>query len=210
MRLVGVIVSAYLLGSIPFGYLIVRARSGADIRETGSGGTGATNVSRRAGKAAGVLTLILDALKGSSTILVARLILELPIFDSGADSGKWGIAVAAILAIIGHLFPIWLGFRGGKGVATGVGVFLILAPIALMGAGAVFLLIVFATRYVSLGSIVGAATIPLFVWLQHGLISSVADFWPTLVAAIVVAVLIIWAHRDNIQRLLRGTENKFS
>jgi glycerol-3-phosphate acyltransferase PlsY len=202
LRICAVTILAYLLGSIPFGYLIVRARSGADIRETGSGGTGATNVSRRAGKGAGVLTLFLDALKGAATILMARVVLD--------DSGSWVIAAAAVLVIIGHMFPIWLGYRGGKGVATGVGVFLVLAPIAVIGAGVVFLAIVVATRYVSLGSTVAASTIPLFVWLQHGLISSVNDLWPTMTAAIIAAMLIIFAHRANIQRLLQGTESKLT
>src|SRR6185312_14419997 len=116
---------AYLLGSIPFGYLIVRAAAGADIRESGSGGTGATNVSRRAGKVAGILTLVLDALKGVLAIVVAQLII-----GEGGPSIDWLTAVAAIAAIAGHIFPVWLKFRGGKGVATGVGVFLMIAPIA--------------------------------------------------------------------------------
>lgn len=210
MRIAIIIILAYLLGSIPFGYLIVRARSGADIRETGSGGTGATNVSRRAGKAAGVLTLILDALKGSAAILIARLVLDSRTTISTVDSESWVIGAAAILVIVGHMFPVWLGFRGGKGVATGVGVFLVLAPIAVLGAGAVFLAVVLATRYVSLGSIIAASAIPLFVWLQHGLISSVEGLWPTMVAAVVGAALIIFAHRANIERLLRGIESKFS
>ncbi|HET6670073.1 MAG TPA: glycerol-3-phosphate 1-O-acyltransferase PlsY [Pyrinomonadaceae bacterium] len=198
---IAILVLAYLLGSIPFGYLIVRARAGADIRETGSGGTGATNVSRRAGKGAGVLTLILDALKGVLAILIGRLIL---------GESSWLIAGAAILVIVGHMFPIWLGFRGGKGVATGVGVFLVLAPFAVVAAGVIFLAIVTLTRYVSLGSITAAATIPLFVWLQQGLISPVSNLWATMCAAVVGASLIIFAHRDNIRRLRRGTESKFS
>ena len=209
MRLATVIVLAYLLGSIPFGYLIVRARSGADIRETGSGGTGATNVSRGAGKVAGVLTLILDALKGGAAIFIAKLILGPSVVTSGGDSEGWAIAGAAILVIIGHMFPLWLGFRGGKGVATGIGVFLVLAPIAVLGAGAVFFVIVFATRYISLGSIIAASTIPLFVWLQHGLIKPVEAFWQVLVAAVFIAALIVFAHCGNIGRLLTGTESKF-
>lgn len=206
-----VIVISYLLGSIPFGYLIVKARAGGDIRETGSGGTGATNVSRRAGKGAGVLTLVLDALKGAAAILFARLILGLSNFSGGNSeyAGLW-IAAAAIFVVVGHMFPIWLRFRGGKGVATGVGVFLVLAPFAVAAAGIIFLLIVIATRYVSLASIVAASAVPLFVWLQHGLIRQVDAFWPTLSAAVVIAALIIFAHRANIQRLLRGTESKFS
>ena len=186
------VVIAYLLGSIPFGYLIVRKKLGADIRQSGSGGTGATNVSRRAGKAAGVVTLVLDALKGSLAVLVAK---EL------APNVDWLIAAAAIAAILGHMFPVWLGFRGGKGVATGVGVFSILAPFAVLCAGIIFVVIVSLTRYVSLGSIIAAATIPLFVWLR-------SDSRPVLTAAIVGALLIVLAHRGNIARLARGTESR--
>lgn len=186
-----VVVVAYLLGSIPFGYLIVRRKMGADIRQTGSGGTGATNVSRRAGKAAGVLTLLLDAAKGSATVLIARAV-------AGDD---WVIAAAAIAALVGHMFPVWLGFRGGKGVATGVGIFLVLAPIALLCAGVIFVAIVALTRYVSLGSIIAAILIPVFVWLLN-------DLRPLLIAAIVGAALIVFAHRGNIQRLVSGTESR--
>ncbi len=193
---------AYLLGSIPFGYLIVRSKVGADVRETGSGGTGATNVSRRAGKAAGVFTLVLDALKGSVAILIARLLAG-PSLNAG-----WLIAAAAIAVIVGHIFPVWLRFRGGKGVATGVGVFLVIAPIALLCAGVLFVSIVAFTRYVSLGSIVAAATIPLFVWLQTVFVEPLADMRPLLTAAIVGAVLIIFAHRGNLGRLVRGVESR--
>ena len=182
---------AYLLGSIPFGYLIVRRKSGADIRETGSGGTGATNVSRRAGKAAGVLTLLLDAAKGCIAVLIAKTV-------SGDD---WVIAAAASAALVGHIFPVWLGFRGGKGVATGVGIFLVLAPIALLCAGVVFVAIVLLTRYVSLGSITAAILIPVLVWVQ-------SDSQSLLTAAIVGAALIVFAHRGNIQRLVSGTESR--
>ena len=188
MKQILVVIVAYLIGSIPFGYLIVRGTIGADIRETGSGGTGATNVSRRAGKVAGVITLVLDALKGSAAVLIAEL-----------THSDWIIAAAAIAVLVGHIFPVWLGFRGGKGVATGAGVFLVLAPIALLCAGVLFLAIVFFTRYVSLGSIVAAATIPLFVWLQ-------SDSRPLLIAAILGALVIVFAHRGNIDRLAHGTE----
>jgi glycerol-3-phosphate acyltransferase PlsY len=177
-----VVIIAYLSGSIPFGYLIVRKKLGADIRESGSGGTGATNVSRRAGKSAGIVTLVLDALKGSVAVLLAKTF---------APDVDWLIAAAAIAAIVGHMFPVWLGFRGGKGVATGVGIFLMLAPVAVLCAGIIFVIIVALTRYVSLGSIVAAATIPLFVWLQ-------ADSRPLLTAALVGALLIVLAHRGSI------------
>src|SRR5215470_2947987 len=172
MRFLLVIAVAYLIGSIPFGYLIVRAKEGGDIRQMGSGGTGATNVSRRAGKAAGIVTLVLDALKGTIAVLVAK-----GLASGQADAG-WLFAGAAIAVIVGHIFPVWLGFRGGKGVATGVGVFLMLAPIALLCAGVLFLAIVIFTRYVSLGSVVAAATIPLFIWLQRVFVTPVADLRP--------------------------------
>src|SRR5262245_38458156 len=117
LLVVSVLLIAYLLGSIPFGYLIVKLSSGADIRQTGSGGTGATNVTRKAGKAAGVVTLLLDALKGFVAVLIARWL-------TGEDGTSWVVAAAAVLAVVGHCFPVWLGFRAGKGVATGLGVFL--------------------------------------------------------------------------------------
>jgi glycerol-3-phosphate acyltransferase PlsY len=186
-----VAIVAYLIGSIPFGYLIVRGKLGADIRETGSGGTGATNVSRRAGKVAGVVTLVLDALKGSAAVLIAIRLTH----------SDWLVAAAAVAVLVGHIFPVWLGFRGGKGVATGAGVFLVLAPLAVLCAGVLFLAIVVSTRYVSLGSMIGAATIPVFVWL-------LSDSHPLLIAAVLGALLIVFAHRGNIGRLAHGTESR--
>lgn len=193
-----IVVVAYLIGSIPFGYLIVRKKIGADIRQTGSGGTGATNVSRRAGKAAGVLTLLLDAAKGSVAVLIAKAL-------TGDD---WVVAAAAIAALVGHIFPVWLGFRGGKGVATGVGIFIVLAPVAVLCAGVMFVAIVAVTRYVSLGSIVAAVLIPVFVWLQSVFVVPVFDLRPLLAAAVLGAALIVFAHRGNIQRLASGTESQ--
>jgi len=198
MRSLLVLIIAYLIGSIPFGYLIVRTKQGGDIRQSGSGGTGATNVSRRAGKVAGVLTLLLDAAKGAAAVLIAQ----------NVSGSAWVKAAAAIAVIAGHIFPVWLGFRGGKGVATGVGVFLVLAPMALLCAGVVFVSIVFFTRYVSLGSIMAATLIPVLVWLQNVFIEPFADLRPLLAAAVVGALLIIFAHRGNIQRLARGTESQ--
>jgi acyl phosphate:glycerol-3-phosphate acyltransferase len=193
-----IVIVAYLIGSIPFGYLIVRKKIGADIRQTGSGGTGATNVSRRAGKAAGVLTLLLDAAKGSAAVLMVKAV-------HGDD---WMLTAAAIAVLVGHIFPVWLGFRGGKGVATGVGIFLLLAPLALLCAGVVFVAIVALTRYVSLGSITAAILIPLFVWLQNVFVTHLFDLRPSLTAAVVGAALIVFAHRGNIQRLASGTESR--
>lgn len=203
MRPVLVLIAAYLLGSIPFGYLIVRLTEGADVRESGSGGTGATNVSRRAGKLAGIITLLLDALKGALAVLVARLLL------TGDFGINWWVAAAAFLAVFGHCFPVWLGFRGGKGVATGVGVFLSLYPLAVACAAVIFILVVVLTRYVSLGSILATAAFPLFVWLLSMYFKPTADLAPVITAAITAGALIILMHHANIGRLLRGTESKF-
>jgi glycerol-3-phosphate acyltransferase PlsY len=193
---------AYLLGSIPFGYLIVRLRFGADIRETGSGGTGATNVSRKAGKGAGLLTLALDAIKGAAAILITRAIV-----GSGAEI-QWYVALAAVAVLLGHIFPIWLRFRGGKGVATGVGVFLLLAPWALGIAGLVFLVTVGLTRYVSLGSVLAAASLAVVIFLRTVVVEG-TNPGAILFAAVTGALLIIFAHRENISRLMTGTEAKF-
>jgi glycerol-3-phosphate acyltransferase PlsY len=222
LRAALVVIIAYLLGSVPFGYLIVRATAGGDIRATGSGGTGATNVSRSAGKVAGVITLVLDALKGAAAVVVASWLFDVPLsmeyiapyvetFANGGLSfpqAYWCIAGAGIAAILGHMFPVWLGFRGGKGVATGVGVFLILAPGAVAFAGLIFILIAAVTRYVSLGSIVAAASMPLFIWLGN-IVSPRFAFAPLITSAIVGSLLIIFAHRANVGRLIQGTESKF-
>jgi glycerol-3-phosphate acyltransferase PlsY len=197
-----VVLLAYLLGSIPFGYLIVRLTSGGDVRETGSGGTGATNVTRRAGKWAGLVTLLLDALKGAAAALIARLML-----GDGSGVGWW-VAAASVAVVAGHVFPVWLKFRGGKGVATGLGVFLVLAPLAVLCALLVFAVIVWATRYVSLGSMAAAAMLPLAVWLLGSRAGPDEFIIPLLTAASVGGALIIFMHRANIGRLLGGTENK--
>lgn len=203
MRPLLILTFAYLLGSIPFGYLIVRAREGADVRETGSGGTGATNVSRRAGKFAGILTLLLDAAKGAVAVLLARYVLT---DDFGVN---WWVAAAAVVAVIGHCFPVWLNFRGGKGVATGIGVFLSLYPLAVAASGVLFFLVVVMTRYVSLGSMLATAAFPLFVWLLGVYVRPVENFAPLMGASIIAGALIISMHHANIARLLRGTESRF-
>lgn len=196
------VVTAYLLGSIPFGFLIVKLKSGADVRQTGSGGTGATNVTRKAGKSAGIVTLILDALKGTAAVLLARWL-------TGEAGTSWVVAGAAVLAVIGHCFPVWLKFKAGKGVATGLGVFLAIVPWSVLAAALVFLLIVWRTRFVSLGSVVAAAVVPLWTLIQHTLISPMADFAPMLTALVVASAVIVAKHHENIQRLLAGTENRF-
>jgi len=184
----------YLLGSIPFGYLLVLAFHGADVRSTGSGNIGATNVARRS-PGLGVLTLLLDALKGAAAVWVARK------FFPG--DGTWAF-VAALAAIAGHVFPVWLRFRGGKGVATALGSFLPLAPKSVLLAIVVFILLVLAFRYISLGSIGAAASFPLLASLVH------EAHRPRQLALLSCgAFLIIVKHHKNIRRLVAGVEPKF-
>ena len=203
MRPLLVLIAAYLLGSIPFGYLIVRLTESADVRETGSGGTGATNVTRRAGKLAGILTLLLDGAKGACAVILARE------FLTNDLAATWLVAAAAFLAVVGHCFPVWLGFRGGKGVATGLGVFVALYPLAVVCAALIFILIVWSTRYVSLGSITATALLPLLIWLLGLYVKPVANASPIITAAVAGGALIIFMHRANIGRLWRGTESRF-
>ncbi len=205
-----VVLMAYLLGSIPFGYVIVRLTKGADVRASGSGGTGATNVTRRAGKWAGILTLALDALKGVAAVLLARRLLA-----ADASGGDWWLAAAALAALLGHIFPVWLGFRGGKGVATGLGIFATLSPLAVASAVALFLLVVWKTRYVSLGSLVATASMPFAMWFWSRNAApdgtpadDVTNTVPLIFLAATCGALIIFMHRANINRLRGGTENK--
>jgi glycerol-3-phosphate acyltransferase PlsY len=198
------LITAYLLGSIPFGYLLVRWKEGgADVRQVGSGGTGATNVMRKAGKAAGIITLALDALKGFAAVWLARWLT-----GSGSET-TWLVAAAAAVAIIGHVFPVWLGFRAGKGAATGLGVFLAITPLSVLSTFAVFLLIVKKTRYVSLGSIVATGLTPLWALLWNGLIFPRPDLVPIVASICAGGAVIIAKHASNIRRLIAGTENKF-
>ncbi len=186
---------AYLLGSIPFGYLLVRMFRRQDVRAGGSGNIGATNVARMGGKGLGVLTLLLDLGKGLLAVLLAKHL-------APAD---FNLAVlAAVFAVLGHVFPIWLGFRGGKGVATALGVFTALTPRASGAILLVFLLVVLITRYVSLASIVAAATFPFFAFysVRHPSAIAIAGF-------VFIPLLICVKHRANIARLLAGTESRF-
>jgi acyl phosphate:glycerol-3-phosphate acyltransferase len=186
---------AYLLGSIPFGYLLVRLFLHKDIRATGSGNIGATNVVRSGAKGLGIATLLLDMAKAYVAVKIAQHLAP----------GNYDLAVvAAVAAILGHVFPIWLGFRGGKGVASALGVFLALTPISAACTFAVFLVIVLVTRYVSLASIVGSATFPLFGF------HFVPFRTPIVIAGFLfIPLLIIVKHQQNIRRLLAGTESRF-
>jgi acyl phosphate:glycerol-3-phosphate acyltransferase len=190
---------SYLLGSIPFGYLLVRIFRGEDVRKSGSGNIGATNVSRKS-PLLGVVTLLLDALKGTAAVAVsyklADRMVPIPTYEQ--------MALAALFAVIGHMFPVWLKFRGGKGVATGLGSFVVIAPKAVLIAVAVFILVVAIFRYVSLGSIVAVAVFPVAAWLIRQFQAP-----PIGLAMISLASLLIIAkHHENIHRLLAGTEGR--
>jgi acyl phosphate:glycerol-3-phosphate acyltransferase len=191
--------ASYMLGSIPFGYLLVRAFRGTDIRQSGSGNIGATNVARTS-PALGIGTLVLDGMKGFSAVALTRFWLA----PRGNMSAAVLCADAALFAIVGHVFPLWLRFRGGKGVATGLGSFLMLAPKAILVMIGVFAAIVLAFRYVSLGSILVVALFPVLAWVLDGYQNE-----PFAIACFAVAsVLIIAKHHANIRRLIAGTENR--
>lgn len=196
-------VGAYLLGSIPFGYLLVRFFRKEDIRQKGSGNIGATNVIRSGAKGLGAVTFLLDALKGYFAVLIwgwvaTRMGMPQPVRVNA-------IAVAALFAILGHLYTVWLGFKGGKGVATAFGVFLALAPWAALIGLAIFIVVFALSRYVSLGSIAAAVAFPfLAILLPH----PPRTAWATVVL-VLVPVIVIARHHQNIVRLMSGTENRF-
>lgn len=201
---------AYLLGSIPFGYLLVRIFRGEDIRRTGSGNIGATNVARTGAKGLGIATLVLDAIKGALAVWLAALIVgaKYPLCHGGftAIFCVYALpfqAVAALFAVLGHVFPVWLKFKGGKGVATALGVFCVLFPKAILVSLAIFILVVALTRYVSLGSILGAISFPIAAYFLQD-----AD-WLSLLLASAVALIVVLKHHQNIGRLLTGTESRF-
>lgn len=189
---VAVIAGGYLLGAVPFGLLIARVFAGVDVRAAGSGNIGATNVARSAGKGFGVLTLVLDALKGAAPVLVADHVLDAPAAIA---------AGAGLASVLGHVFPIYLRFKGGKGVATALGVFAALSPLSTLVAAVVFGLVFAIARVVSAGSLVAClALVAATVFL---------DGRPEVIAlASIVALLVFVRHRGNIQRLIARTEHK--
>jgi glycerol-3-phosphate acyltransferase PlsY len=189
-----VLLAAYVIGAIPFGFLLVKWTTGADVRAAGSGNIGATNVLRTTGRAAGIATLVLDIGKGYLAVWLAG--------QCTHDSPLWTSA-AALAVMAGHAYPVFLRFRGGKAMASFVGAFLCLTPLPLIATLIVFMIVVAWTRYISLGSIVGAATFPLGVWLV-----SQASL-PVMAASILAGTFIIYRHSSNIRRLRAGTENRF-
>ncbi len=187
--------AAYLIGSIPFGFLLVKWKTGADVRAAGSGNIGATNVLRTTGRAAGIATLLLDIAKGYGAVWLVGYLTE--------NNIEW-MSAAAIAVMAGHAFPVFLRFKGGKAVASFVGAFLYLTPLALAAVTIVFIAAVAYSRYISLGSVLGAGTFPLAVWLiEKPPLAVVA-------AAIVSGGFIVYRHRDNIARIRAGTEHVFS
>jgi glycerol-3-phosphate acyltransferase PlsY len=207
----GLLVVSYVIGSIPFSFLVVKLMTGADIRKVGSHNVGATNVARNFGKLPGIIALLLDAAKGYGVVALAKWVtashdwplVPLSRTDTSAlHSRAFWITLCALVAIIGHMFPVWLRFHGGKGVATGAGAFLALDPVALAAGLIVFAIVVLATRFVSLGSIVSAASIPVFLfYLSH------APLW-TVNISIGISLLIIAKHHSNIARLAHGRERR--
>ena len=189
------LVAAYLIGAIPFGFLLVRWKTGADIRASGSGNIGATNVLRTTGWMTGVATLLLDMAKGYFAVWLAGRL-------TGGDV-LW-MSGAAVAVMVGHAFPIFLRGKGGKAVASFTGAYLCLTPIPLIATAVVFFVVVMWTRHISAGSIVGAAAFPLAVWL----ISHPPT--PVTLAAAVSGALILYRHRDNFERLRAGNEHVFS
>lgn len=190
---------AYLMGSIPFGVLIVKARGGPDIRRAGSGNIGAANVTRNAGAVAGAFTLLLDAGKGYLAVWIAARATHADI--------RW-MTIAAAAAVVGHVFPVWLGFRGGKGVATGLGAFLPICREAMLFALVLWVLVVAFWRYSSLGSIVATAALPVFIYFLYA--PGHAPPNEVTIGAVAISLLILWKHRANMQRLIAGQESRLT
>jgi acyl phosphate:glycerol-3-phosphate acyltransferase len=188
------VVVAYLIGGIPFGLIIVKLMKGSDVREEGSGNIGATNVLRTTGPAAGILTLLLDAAKAFFAVWL-----------SGRLSGgsEFWMSAAALAVLLGHAFPVWLSFKGGKSVASFVGAFAYLTPVPLLAVALLFLFVLWWTRYLSLGSIVMAGLFPVACWMI------LHPDWPVLVAAAGAAILVIHRHQGNIDRIRAGEERVF-
>jgi glycerol-3-phosphate acyltransferase PlsY len=188
-----ILIIIYLIAAIPTGVVLSRLMGSEDVREKGSGNIGATNVYRVAGKLAGILTLVGDTLKSFLPLLALK---------NWMSPSPEQLGVASAVAILGHCYPVYLKFRGGKGIATALGIFLVLSPQAVLGALVVFVLAVATTRLISLGSVLAAMSAPLLILML--------DYpQPIFLATLFIGMLIIWRHRSNIHRLLDGTESRF-
>jgi glycerol-3-phosphate acyltransferase PlsY len=192
-------VAAYAIGSVPFGYLIMRRAGQGDIRSVGSGNVGATNVARAAGMGAGALTFLLDAAKGALAVWLAARIAD--------GSANWMMA-AALGAMLGHIYPVWLAGRGGRGVSTGVGAFLLICWPAVTAAIIIWLMVMTVSRYVSLASIMAAASLPLLMYFLYA--PGHAPSYVVSGGTTAASLMIILKHRANIARLMNGTENRFT
>jgi acyl phosphate:glycerol-3-phosphate acyltransferase len=201
-----VAINGYLLGSIPFGFVLVKLFRGEDVRSTGSGNIGATNVARTGSKGLAVATLALDTLKGMAAVAVAAAIARSSYNSCGQSECVESIrlmSAAALAAVFGHMFPVWLKFKGGKGVATALGVFLVLFPKAVLVSLAIFIIVVAVTRYVSLGSILAAIAFPVAAYFLG------SSDWEALLPVCVISLMIVLKHHANVRRLLAGNENRF-
>jgi glycerol-3-phosphate acyltransferase PlsY len=187
-----IIAAAYLIGSIPFALLLARRWGAGDLRRVGSGNLGAANVLRASGLTAGALVAALDIAKGAVSVVLAQRL-------GGAGTGP---AAAGVAAIVGHVYPVWLGFRGGKGVATACGVFTVLTPLAVPPALAIFLASVWVTKYISVGSVLASVVLPAAAYVT-------GSPGPVVAAALVASALIVFRHRSNLARLREGTERRF-
>jgi glycerol-3-phosphate acyltransferase PlsY len=188
-----VLIACYLIGSIPCGLIVTRLAGHDDIRKKGSGNIGATNVYRTASKKLGVITLVLDALKGGGPLFITMN------YFSFSEVQYAAIAVALFL---GHCYSFYLGFKGGKGVATALGLYLVLAPLAVLEALVLFIFIVWKSRYISMGSISAACIIPFLIYYQ-------LQSWPYFAASAAISLIVVIRHRENIERIVHGTESKF-
>jgi glycerol-3-phosphate acyltransferase PlsY len=189
-----VLIAAYLIGGVPFGYLLVRLKTGRDVRSLGSGNIGATNVLRTTGRAIAVVTLLLDIAKGWFAVWLAARFTE--------NSAVW-MSAAAVAVMLGHAFPVWLRFKGGKAVASFIGAFLYLTPVPLLASLLLFVIVVAASRYISLGSILAAGAFPFAVWLI------LHPETPILLAAFVAGAFVVFRHRANLGRIRAGNEHVF-
>lgn len=186
---------AYLIGAVPFGYLLVKLLRGGDVRASGSGNIGATNVLRTSGRTLGIVTLILDIAKGFVAVWIVAVL---------TDHSMFWTSLAALAVMAGHAFPVFLGFQGGKAVASFIGAFLYLAPLPLAAVLILFVAVVAVTGYISLGSIMAAAAFPIGVWIvMH-------PGWELVLVAIIAGAFVVYRHKSNLERIRAGTENRFS
>ena len=187
------LIASYLIGAIPCGVVLTKLTGAGDVRNSGSGNIGATNVYRTAGRKLGVLTLVGDIIKGVIPVAYAVAFANFSIEQT---------AMIACATFLGHLYPVYLGFKGGKGVATALGIYLVLSPLSVLFTAVLFIGLVLIWRYVSLGSVIAAAAVPPLVYFLEGSL-------PLLFASLFISIMVVWRHRENIGRLLSGTENKF-